>query len=119
MEATYFHSRSDQCSVFSIRRRATSPLAPTQLGSLSVSSLAMASRPPQRQRAFARPFPTLALLSIYSSVPVPSSTPPAGRQDDAAVEASKILFFSAAEELTVERKARLMGTVMGMADFAR
>ena len=119
MKATYF--RSDQGSVLRICRRATSPLAPTHLefGSLSVSSLAMASRPPQRQRAFARPFPTLALLSIYSSVPVPSSTPPAGRQDDAAVEASKILFFSAAEELTVERKARLMGTVMGMADFAR
>lgn len=79
----------------------------------------MAAPPSKRQRSFARPFPTLALLAIYSATPVKGLTSPAGRQDDATVEASKILFFSAHEELKVERKARLMGTVMGMADFAR
>lgn len=67
-----------------------------------------------------RPFPILSLLAIYSTTPVPSSNPPTGKQDDAAVEASKVLFFRAAEEdVTAERRARLMGTVMGMADFAR
>ncbi|ORY74096.1 hypothetical protein BCR35DRAFT_353984 [Leucosporidium creatinivorum] len=75
---------------------------------------------PRRQRSFMRPFPTLSLLAIYSTTPVPSSTPPTGKQDDAAVEASKVLFFHSAEEdITAERRARLMGTVMGMADFAR
>jgi len=75
---------------------------------------------PRRQRSFMRPFPTLSLLAIYSTTPVASFFPPTGKQDDAAVEASKVLFLHSAEEdISAERRARLMGTVMGMADFAR
>lgn len=60
--------------------------------------------------------PTMALFAIYSSAPLP----PHASDDDAALEASKVLFFSAAQDsLSKERKARLMGTVIGMADFAR
>lgn len=80
-----------------------------------------------------RPFPTLSLFSIYSSTPLlpnPPVTPAADggddeqhQPDDATLEASKLLLFfsqdEADEPLTKERKARLMGTVMGMADFAR
>lgn len=66
------------------------------------------------------PFPTLALFAIYTTAPGPLDE--SELHDDAAVEASKLLLFhssSASDEPSKERKARLMGTVMGMADFAR
>lgn len=76
---------------------------------------------PAPARASSFPFPTLSLFAIYSSAPLlePSADEDAP-SDDAAVEASKLLFFSSSQEpLPKERKARLMGTIIGMADFAR
>lgn len=71
----------------------------------------------------ALPFPTLSLFAIYSAQPLPESIPADARRNDAALEQSKVLFFSASEHehepITPERRARLMGTVVGMADFAR
>lgn len=95
---------------------------------------AMASRP--GPSVASRPFPTLALLSIYhseNSRPEPTAAFVAEpdtketqfetiKEDDAAVEARKILYFYSVHEsagLTKERKARLMGTIVGMANFAR
>lgn len=74
---------------------------------------------PARANSF--PFPTLSLFAIYSSAPLlEPSTAKDAPSDDAAIEASKLLFFSSTQEpLPKERKARLMGTVIGMADFAR
>lgn len=64
-----------------------------------------------------RPFPTLSLLCIYSSTPFPALD--GSKQDDAQAEASKVLYLhSTIPDLTPERKARLMGTAIGMADFA-
>ncbi|KAI5475330.1 hypothetical protein MNV49_001599 [Pseudohyphozyma bogoriensis] len=88
----------------------------------STSTAPTISRPPST--APARPFPTLSLFAIYSSTPLfPSGTAHEKHRSDAEVEASKVLYFAAPEDdpevLTKERKARLMGTVMGMADFAR
>jgi hypothetical protein len=64
----------------------------------------------------ARPFPTLSLFAIYSSKPL---LDPSEKHEDAALEASKILYLhTTGPAVTTERKARVMGTVLGMADFA-
>lgn len=69
----------------------------------------------EKPAARGRPFPTLALLAVYRTAPPPPGT------DERTVEAHKLLFFAAPahEPLTEHRKSRLVGTVMGMADFAR
>lgn len=65
-----------------------------------------------------RPFPTLALFAIYAHTAQASLD--GSEDDDQTLEASKVLFFSAQDDsLSKERKQRLMGTVIGMADFAR
>lgn len=72
------------------------------------------------------PFPSISVFCIYSTTPLssvhtatPSDEPAEDDHDDATLEASKLLFFYSPDELVKERRARLMGTVMGLADFAR
>lgn len=72
------------------------------------------------------PFPTLALLAIYHSITaVPSGERTERfddtivREDDLTIEARKVLYLHSVEPLSTQRRARLMGTVMGMANFAR
>ncbi|SGZ26312.1 BQ5605_C024g09884 [Microbotryum silenes-dioicae] len=79
------------------------------------------TRPTRNQR---RPFPSISLVAIYSTrsdlPPLPPSEHGPHRDDDARREAAKVLFLSSAQtDLPPERKARLMGTVFGMADFVR
>ncbi|SCV70503.1 BQ2448_1897 [Microbotryum intermedium] len=79
------------------------------------------TRPTRNQR---RPFPSVSLVAIYSTrsdlPPLPPNEHGLHRDEDAWREAAKVLFFSSAQtDLPPERKARLMGTVFGMADFAR
>lgn len=67
-----------------------------------------------------RPFPVLALFTIYTTnneITIEQNS------DSAAgdIEGRKVLYFSAPtlEPLTAPRRNRLLGTVMGMADFAK
>lgn len=75
------------------------------------------------------PFPILSLFSVYTNAIVTSNTSTATADEgdeethlsDSEVEAQKILFYHSitSETDTNNRRIRLMGTVMGMADFAR
>lgn len=82
------------------------------------------------------PFPTLGLFSIYTNVIQPQSInnnkeeevaieegedSNNNKKSDSELELEKILFFYSNDlnSKKKERKIRLMGTVMGMADFAR
>ena len=81
-----------------------------------------------RTRLSSLPFPTVSVLTIYSAAPLPPGPPTASdvdpdkaeKDDEETVEMDKVVYwYSQQEELSVERKARLMGTIRGMADFAR
>lgn len=77
-------------------------------------------QPLPRQPSFSRPFPTLSLFAVYRAAPFPTSSDDGRRDSDAQLEASKVLYLWSNEPgVTDERKARLMGTVLGMADFAK
>lgn len=81
------------------------------------------------------PFPTLGLFSIYTNITQPPSInnneeeedkveeedSNNNKKSDSELELEKILFFYSNDlnSKKKERKIRLMGTVMGMADFAR
>lgn len=76
------------------------------------------------------PFPILSLFSIYTTfVPTQiqeqeqeqNDEEESIQQTDLEIESSKIQFYFSTNSISdsKERKARLMGTVMGMADFAR
>lgn len=78
----------------------------------------------------AAPFPTLALFTVYHSPSTPASIhshrrhesahDDEAKEDDATVEANKVLYFySIQTSLSKERRARLMGTVTAMANFAK
>ncbi|GAA5852439.1 hypothetical protein JCM8547_006784 [Rhodosporidiobolus lusitaniae] len=78
--------------------------------------------PRRRQQSTLSSWPTLSLFAVYSAVPLLAAQHQQEKQSDAALEAAKILFLTGAQgedELTVERQARLMGTVMGVAGFTR
>jgi len=88
-------------------------------------------------RLSALPFPTLSVLAIYSAATLPQArssgsgvdvdvvADEAGddeeeKGDEQMIEMNKVLFwYSQQTELSAERKGRLMGTIRGMADFAR
>ncbi len=76
----------------------------------------------------AAPFPVVSLFAVYSTL-LSSSQEIAHdsdefneatiKEDDATLEARKLLYFySVQSSLGKERKARLMGTVIAMANFA-
>lgn len=92
------------------------------------------------RRLSSLPFPTVGLFAIYSSTDLPDKQPsPAdddadphsdgddhaeegsrAKPDEQAQELAKVVFwYSQVEDLSVDRKARLVGTIRGMQDFAR
>ncbi|GAA5933531.1 uncharacterized protein JCM15063_001340 [Sporobolomyces koalae] len=66
-------------------------------------------------------WPHLSLLAVYSSTPLLERDAERNKLSDEQLEAAKILYFRAPtmHDLTDERKRRLLGTVMGVADFAK
>ncbi|GAA5958970.1 hypothetical protein JCM3765_000789 [Sporobolomyces pararoseus] len=79
--------------------------------------------PRTRQHSISSPWPQLSILTVYSSTPLIDSS--SKKLSDEELEAAKILYFyssttsSSGEEMTPERRRRLLGTVMGVADFAK
>lgn len=78
------------------------------------------------------PFPTLSLFTIYTNTlpPVSNNNDEKGQEGeedltdkktDSELELEKILFFNSNElnSNKKERKIRLIGTIIGMADFAK
>ncbi|GAA5907290.1 uncharacterized protein JCM6883_001160 [Sporobolomyces salmoneus] len=83
--------------------------------------------PRTRKLSTASAWPQLSILTIYSSTPILDEPSPSKKLSDEELEAAKILYFYApagrdgdqAETMTPERRRRLLGTVMGVADFAK
>ncbi|GAA5981391.1 hypothetical protein JCM11641_005304 [Rhodosporidiobolus odoratus] len=76
----------------------------------------------RRQPSTLSSWPTLALFAIYSDEPLLAPAQRDVRLEDAAVEAAKLLWILAPgedEQLSEQRKGRLMGTVMGVAGFTK
>ncbi|GAA6016785.1 hypothetical protein JCM11491_001806 [Sporobolomyces phaffii] len=77
--------------------------------------------PRSRRTSTSTPWPHLSLFAVYSATPLVE--PSSSKLSDEELEAAKILYFHSTEYLgdtmTPERKRRLMGTVMGVADFAK
>ncbi|GAA5979143.1 hypothetical protein JCM5350_007081 [Sporobolomyces pararoseus] len=79
--------------------------------------------PRTRQHSVSSPWPQLSILTVYSSTPLVDSS--SKKLSDEELEAAKILYFyssttgTSGEEMTPERRRRLLGTVMGVADFAK
>lgn len=72
-------------------------------------------------RLSALPFPVVSILCIYSSSTLPDADPTVQpeHQSEQQQEVNKLLFWnSQLQDISVDRKARLMGTIRGMADFA-
>lgn len=88
-----------------------------------------------RPRLSALPFPTVSVLTIYTTAPIPSEPHPppndssndqkdhgeGEKEDEQVAEMRKVVYWYSqhGNDLPVERKARLMGTIRGMSDFAR
>jgi hypothetical protein len=86
---------------------------------VAVSSLSPSSMARPRQ-ATSPNWPTLSLFAIYSAVPLLEPHEEGKRLNDQEEVAAQLLYVrSPAEELTYERRGRLMGTVMGVAGFTQ
>ncbi|GAA5841747.1 hypothetical protein JCM9279_003091 [Rhodotorula babjevae] len=76
----------------------------------------------RREASTQSEWPQLSLLAVYRETPVLSEADKGARLDDAALEAAKVLCLvspGSDEALEGARRGRVMGTVMGVAAFAR
>ncbi|GAA5902156.1 hypothetical protein JCM8208_002491 [Rhodotorula glutinis] len=76
----------------------------------------------RREASTQSEWPRLSLLAIYSETPILAEADEGARLDDAALEAAKVLCLvspGGGEALEGARRGRVMGTVMGVAAFAR
>ena len=76
----------------------------------------------RREASTLSDWPYLSLLAVYRETPVLEAAQEGVRLDDAALEEAKVLFLMSpggGEALDAQRRARTMGTVMGVAAFAR
>lgn len=92
-------------------------------GSSSRPPPALEMQPRRRREASTQSeWPQLSLLAVYSETPVLAEADKGVRLDDAALEAAKVLCLvspGGEEVLEGARRGRVMGTVMGVAAFAR
>ncbi|GJN90360.1 hypothetical protein Rhopal_003371-T1 [Rhodotorula paludigena] len=76
----------------------------------------------RRERSTLSEWPALSLLAVYRDAPILAGPDASRKLDDAALEAAKVLVFAAPLERDppdAARRNRIMGTVLGVAAFAR
>ncbi|GAA5932950.1 hypothetical protein JCM3775_005273 [Rhodotorula graminis] len=76
----------------------------------------------RREASTQSEWPQLSLLAVYSETAIVAEADEGARLDDAALEAAKVLCLvspGGQEALEGARRGRVMGTVMGVAAFAR
>ncbi|GAA5998537.1 uncharacterized protein JCM10292_002766 [Rhodotorula paludigena] len=76
----------------------------------------------RRERSTLSEWPALSLLAVYRDMPILAGPDASHKLDDAALEAAKVLVFAAPlerEPPDAARRNRIMGTVLGVAAFAR
>lgn len=76
----------------------------------------------RRERSTLSEWPALSLLAVYRDTPILAGPDASRKLDDAALEAAKVLVFAAPlerEPPNAARRNRIMGTVLGVAAFAR